>query len=643
MAFSSNDDRQSEVQVVKLTGDDNSNNYSHWKSQMIKLIRSRDFDYIIDPSIPHPTLPPAGNVDGMLPKMWHKYLPLYRATIKHDWEKASIIFREDGNAIKAKISPNLDTILHVAVTLGKSKEAIDFLRNLVGLMSDNELLEVQDTSGYNPLHYAAATGNTKAARILVEKQPDLVYRASKDGRYPVHMAAIGHRDTLKYLINHTSADAMPNPYSGGSGVRLLITVITAGIFDVALTLTRKYPDLSRLRLSDGRSALYCIAFKDTAFHSGRRFTFLKSFLDYQFQKHKSFLKSHASLCKVLEKLVPCFVEIHRKQVLHKQALELVKCLCENLESLSWEEASGIYLDALFLAAELGIHEVVKAIVSTFPNSIHSYDSNKQNTFHLAVKYRNEKVFNLIHQPGYCKHVFVDLADSSGDTILHLVARLAPTHKLDLVSGAAIQMQREILWYKEVEKVVPLYARERKNYAGKTPKMVFIEEHTKLKAEGEKWMKDAANSCIITATLIATVVFASVITVPGGIESNHVLPVFHDHIAFKIFAFSDSASLCTSVTSIIMFLSIMTSRYAEEDFLRGLPKRLILGLISLFFSILFLIAAFCAALYLLFGKMRLVNLVAIPAFAFLPMTSFVILQFPLLVDLISSTYGRGIFS
>ncbi|KAL3820302.1 hypothetical protein ACJIZ3_006207 [Penstemon smallii] len=598
MASSSNDERQSVVHVensilVRLSGDDKSSNYSLWKSQMIKLIRNRGFYPIIDPSMPHPTLPPDENFKGMRPKTLHKYLPLHRATIKHDWEKASRIFREDGNAIKAKITPDLETVLHVAVSLGKSKEAIDFLRDLVGLISDNELLELQDRNGYNPLHYAAETGNTEAARILVEKHPDLVYRAAKGGKYPVHMAAIGHRDTLKYLINHTSADVMPNPYYGGSGVRLLNTVIDAGIFEV--------------------------------------------------QKHKSFLKSHASLCKVLEKLVPCFVEIHRKQVVHEQALELVECLCENMESLSRQEASRIYMRALLLAAKLGIHEVVKAIVSTFPSSIRSCDyKTQQYTFHLAVKYRNEQVFNLIHQPGYLKHEFADLEDSSGDTILHLAARLAPTHKLDLVSGAAMQMQREIQWYKEVEKVVPLYARERKNYAGKTPKMVFIEEHTKLKAEGEKWMKDAANSCIITATLIATVVFASVIAVPGGIESNTGFPLLYNKISFKIFALSDSASLCTSVTSILMFLSITTSRYAEEDFLHALPKRLILGLISLFFSILFLIAAFSAALYLMFGQMRFASLVAIAAFAFLPMTSFVLLQFPLLVGLISSTYGRGIF-
>lgn len=194
----------------------------------------------------------------------------------------------------------------------------------------------------------------------------------------------------------------------------------------------------------------------------------------------------------------------------------------------------------------------------------------------------------------------------------------------------------------MEKSLHPYSRKQENKDGKTPEMVFTEEHKSLKAEGEKWLKDTANSCTLAAALIATVVFAAAFTVPGGNQENSGTPFFSNDWAFIIFAISDSISLFTSTTSLLMFVSILTSRYAEEDFLHTLPKRLIIGLGTLFVSISFMMLAFSATLYLVFGQKKAWILIPVAALACLPVTSFVHLQFPLLVDVISSTYGRRFF-
>ncbi|KAL8508762.1 hypothetical protein ACS0TY_016109 [Phlomoides rotata] len=280
--------------------------------------------------------------------------------------------------------------------------------------------------------------------------------------------------------------------------------------------------------------------------------------------------------------------------------------CYNLSKEDNKEA--IYNNAKMTAARIGIPEVVALIAVRFPDTIYKF-------FQVAAENRSEKVFNtIIYETRDQEHRYSDLRDSSGNTVLHLVAKLAPPHKLNLVSGAALQMQRELQWFKEVENFVHPYAREEENDDGKTPKMVFREEHKRLKEEGEKWMKDTSNSYIIVAALIVTVVFAAAITVPGGNNSNSGYPMLDDKRAFIVFAISDVGSLFTSITSLLMFLSIMTSRYAEEDFLYALPMRLSFGLFTLFVSIILLMVAFCASTYL----------------------------FPLLVAVVSSTYGRGIF-
>lgn len=172
-------------------------------------------------------------------------------------------------------------------------------------------------------------------------------------------------------------------------------------------------------------------------------------------------------------------------------------------------------------------------------------------------------------------------------------------------------------------------------------MVFAKEHEDLVVEGGKWLKRNATSCTISAVLIATVVFAAIITIPGGIDSNGI-PIFSKDGAFIVFIILDALSLFTSITSLLLFLSILTSRCAEDDFLCVLPKMLIFGKLALFISITTMLGAFCVFLYLVLGHKESRIYVIVAALACIPVTTFVFLQFPLLVDLISSTYGRGIF-
>ncbi|XP_041999798.1 ankyrin repeat-containing protein NPR4-like [Salvia splendens] len=231
-----------------------------------------------------------------------------------------------------------------------------------------------------------------------------------------------------------------------------------------------------------------------------------------------------------------------------------------------------------------------------------------------------------------KYLFFNHIDNQGNNLLHKCGKLAPPGRLNLVAGPALQMQRELQWFKEIEKFVRPSRRTWYNYANETPQMLFTKEHEKLKADGERWMKDTANACTIAAALIATVVFAAAFTVPAGIESASGKPLLSDNASFVLFAVSDAISLFTSITSLLMFLSILTSRYAEEDFLYVLPKRLSMGLLSLFVSNIYLVLQRDVAWFV----------VLVAAFACLPVASFVLLQFPLLADVIYSTYCPGIF-
>ncbi|XP_071689271.1 ankyrin repeat-containing protein NPR4-like [Rutidosis leptorrhynchoides] len=201
---------------------------------------------------------------------------------------------------------------------------------------------------------------------------------------------------------------------------------------------------------------------------------------------------------------------------------------------------------------------------------------------------------------------------------------------------------KVVTEKEVEEFVCPLNTTQKNLAGETPQMVFSREHKELVIEGEEWTKKTAESYMITAALITTIVFAAAITVPGGNSQNNGTPLFTNKVPFTIFAIADALSLFTAVKSLLIFLSILTTRFAEQDFLFKLPERLIIGLATLFITTTAMIIAFGATLFMVFGQESLWVLIPIGASTCLPIISFVTLQLPLIIDLISATYGRSIF-
>ncbi|KAK3006993.1 hypothetical protein RJ639_014045 [Escallonia herrerae] len=343
--------------------------------------------------------------------------------------------------------------------------------------------------------------------------------------------------------------------------------------------------------------------------------------------------------------LPGTKEGRQENLWHVQSLNLVKYLWRQV-LLSGDSQIGDVLRSpsrpLFVAAEFGNFEFIVELIRSYPDLIWKVDEQSRSIFHIAVMHRQEKIFNLINDIGAHKDLITSYKDTTNCNMLHLAGKLAPLHRLKIVSGAALQMQRELLWFKEVEKnVQPLY-KEMRDTEGRTPRMLFTEEHEGLVKGGERWMKDTATSCMLVATLITTVMFAAIFTVPGGNDDKGT-PIFLSSKSFLIFAISDALALFSSVTSILMFLSILTSRFAEEDFLQSLPKRLIIGLTTLFFSIASMLIAFSASFFTVLRLQLAWVVVPVALTACIPVTLFAFLQFPLLADVMHSTYGSGIFS
>ncbi|GJY71525.1 ankyrin repeat family protein [Tanacetum coccineum] len=430
--------------------------------------------------------------------------------------------------------------------------------------------------------------------------------------------------------------------------------------NVAYELIKDYPSMATTVYRKVGTPLECILTKPDLFYSATHYNFYQRFIyrcvpiqNHSFgSPHTADIENQKTTMK--DKLITkstnrCLYDVPHIKLLkenkakHDTTIKLLRCICEEVDKTNTEsDIMQQYGEAAFIAVENDTAEAIEVMVTYFRETLLLYNDGYV-IFQSAIMNRSDKVYNVLkHLKNFDKSIYKTSIDEDGNNLLHLAGRLAPIHKLNAVSGAALQMQRELQWFEEVKKLVNPKHTQTQNKYKETPIMVFRRQHNDLRKEGEEWMKKTADSYTITAALIITIVFAAAITVPGGNNGDNEKPIYEKETSFIIFAVSDAISLFTSTTSLLLFLSILTARYADEDFLYKLPKRLIFGLTMLFLSVTSMMIAFSATLYIMFGQEKQWILIPIGALACLPIASFVTLQFPLLVELVSSTYGQGIF-
>ncbi|KAM0000082.1 putative ankyrin repeat-containing domain, PGG domain, ankyrin repeat-containing domain superfamily [Helianthus debilis subsp. tardiflorus] len=288
-----------------------------------------------------------------------------------------------------------------------------------------------------------------------------------------------------------------------------------------------------------------------------------------------------------EHIVNIYDEIENIKVLPDAAADEPVDECQGLQKLIFKHITEMYaLLGLnrekyssripFIAAERGNTNFLVELIHRYPDLICKLNDDKQTIFHIAVKYRHEGIYNLLYEIGSMKDFVIRREDIDENNMLHLVGKRATKERLAVVSGPALQMQRELLWFKEVRNMMHPDLRERKNKDGLTPRELFTREHKELIKEGEEWIKGVASQCMVVAALIATIVFAAAFTVPG--------------------------------------------------------------ISTLFLSITTMMVTFGVSFFILYHKEMKWIPIVISLFAVTPVLLYVVLQYHLLVDVIRSTYG-----
>eukprot|EP00261_Vitis_vinifera_P036288 XP_019077531.1 PREDICTED: ankyrin repeat-containing protein At5g02620-like isoform X3 [Vitis vinifera] len=577
---------------------------------------------------------------------------LFNCAMQSDWEGVVRICEQHPSAHKAIMPASGETILYMAV----SDEEEKIVEELVEQISKSELdaLKIGNEEGDTPLHLAASIGNVQMCKCITDKDRKLVGFPNSKAETPLFLAALrGQKDAFLFLHGMCESSERANYCRRDDGRNILHCVIDEEYFDLAFQIIHHYRDLVDSVDENGLTPLRLLASKPTAFRSGTPLSWFERIIyhcvyvedlkeeELQQQSPQTFKRKRIlegpenyQTCMyfgdmIKTSAITIFAPNYQKDDDAENPNQGRKATSEHQEKKN---------TPILIAAKNGVKEMVEKILEVNPVSINDKNEEKKNVVLLAVENRQPEVYELLFKRKFRKDSVFRAVDNDGNSALHLAAMLRnyqPWH----IPGAALQMQWEMKWYKYVKNSMPPHFFTRYNDKKRTPKEIFTEAHSELLKKGGKWLNSTSSSCSVVATLIATVAFATSATVPGSFNENNGKPNLAHQSAFNLFAVSSLIALCFSVTSLVMFLAILTSRHQEDDFHEELPRKLLFGLTALFISIAAMLVSFCAGHF--FVLKDELKYAALPVYAVtcLPISFFAIAQFSLYFDLAWATFRK----
>jgi hypothetical protein len=173
----------------------------------------------------------------------------------------------------------------------------------------------------------------------------------------------------------------------------------------------------------------------------------------------------------------------------------------------------------------------------------------------------------------------------------------------------------------VKLVTKVHFVDHRNNDNLTAESLFDSTYKDIRNNAKEWLKKTAEGCSIVAVLISTVAFAAAYTIPGGPNQNTGVSVLLSEPFFLVFTAADVLSLACALTSVVIFLSILTAPYRLDDFKYSLPNKLILGVTFLFLSVSMMMISFAAIINLMICSKESWKRIVLYSLSFFPVGIF----------------------
>ncbi|KAI7731509.1 hypothetical protein M8C21_033106 [Ambrosia artemisiifolia] len=293
---------------------------------------------------------------------------------------------------------------------------------------------------------------------------------------------------------------------------------------------------------------------------------------------------------------------------------------------------------LLLATIHNSTEIVREILNIYPQAVEHVDKEGHNILHLAILHRRYEIIDMVEEMEYPLTRLRGRVDKNYNTLLHMVGLKVDDLKED-IKHPAQELKEDQRLYKRVEKICTTIDESTRNADQKTPYEVFSETNDNIRYKAKEWMSENAKNCSLVAVLIATVAFTSAYTVPGG-PSRTGHPVLKDKPMFLLFTLADAISLSTALTSVIVFLNILTSPFQFSDFASNLFEKQLTALILLIISVAMMMVAFAATLILTISNRGTWSDMTLYTVSFFPVLVFVYFMVSDYLNIVVSFY-RGL--
>ncbi|XP_047322917.1 uncharacterized protein LOC124926684 [Impatiens glandulifera] len=261
---------------------------------------------------------------------------------------------------------------------------------------------------------------------------------------------------------------------------------------------------------------------------------------------------------------------------------------------------------LIEAARNGIIELVRLIVENSPHVANAMvDEDGRNVLHVVAESKNIYLYEYLNKSPHIDWDMLRMAvDRFGNTIWHLAADCGKGP--GVLFGPNNFMTWDTFWFKFVKRDCYPYLQEHRNSEGLTANELFESKHKTLREEAATEAKDMNQGLMLVATLIGTVNYSALLTIPGGYKDNGK-PIFEqkgslvqqDLLRFMIYV---AAALLASIFALGSQLAIQLSRFLYDEFFFSLSFKYVLAMTSLFYATNFTVLT-CVQVFVLQGILK----------------------------------------
>nr|XP_034909741.1 uncharacterized protein LOC118045265 [Populus alba] len=435
----------------------------------------------------------------------------YRAAMNGDWKGMVDHYQERVLDVPLPVTLSADTALHLAVYSKQGqplKDLLEIVKDIKELLPETEFLLPDETKsrvpeiepetespvpeteslepeiqflkrknkfGNTALHEATIYGNYEAARLLVERCPDLLKEKNNYGETPLFTAAgFAETDIVEFLIRSEPEKCVDcngrilsiHRKRKEDNLSILSAAIRGQHFETALLLLQLDGSLHKLKDKDGVTALQLLAQMPTAFESGfpmgicerliccclpvKRHHKVKSQVEAWFKERKRLRDLESGQGKNSEDLGSGSLRNQRGGILKYLKVPKVRWL-EGFWNQKRKHVFALRLAEILIKKDESLNKVQHnkgrtgrdcvGIINQYPHAVEHLNEEGQSILDVAVKHRQENIFSLV------KHQKIPLArlhrvvDKKGNTLLHHVADMEH-YRGGTKPGPALKLQEE---------------------------------------------------------------------------------------------------------------------------------------------------------------------------------------------------------